>query len=256
MKNNEIKLKFRITNSTSFITFLKKIKTVDKSVILELESTQFFAKVRTADKSVIKYASIDTYNFLEGEIPKGRVKIGIMEINKIIDAFKYFGPEEEIYMELTAQNVDKDILATGFKFKSKSITISIRCADVELLTYMDDAIQKSIHSSEDHIISFPFSKEAFNKVVSLTGMENNSEELLNFDVSENKVVIRGNSFEYNLIDGTEIPGFSRDETYTIYKNQFSSIDQEKSMIYVHENRIVVHSLESDSMIAIGRVEME
>jgi hypothetical protein len=257
MKNsNEMKLKFRITNSSNLIAFLKKIKLVDKSVILELEGTQFFAKVRTADKSVIKYVSIDTYNFLEGEVPKGRVKIGIMEINKIIDAFKYFGPEEETYIDITAQPVDKDVLATSLKLYSKSLNISIRCADINLVTYMDDAIQKAIHAVDGALVYFPVTKEAFNKIVSLSGMENNAQELLNFDVYANRLVVRGNSFEYNLIRDSEISGYSGDATYTIYKNQFSSIDQENSMFYIEENRIIVLSEETDSKIAIGRVEME
>ena len=256
MKNNETKLKFRITNSGNLISFLNKIKAVDKSVILEMESTQFFAKVRTADKSVIKYVSIDTSDFLEGEVPKGRVKIGIMEINKIINAFKYFGPEEETYIELTTEPVDKNILATSMKIFSKSIKINIRCADIDLLTYMDDAIQKSIHSSDGYLIGFPVTKEAFAKIISLSGMENNSEELLNFDVYNNRLVVRGNSFEYNLIRDQEIQGYKEDGTYTIYKNQFSSIDAENSMFYIHENRVIVLSQESESQIAIGRVEME
>lgn len=257
MKNsNETKLKFRITNSGNLIDFLKKIKVVDKSVILELEGTQFFAKVRTADKSVIKYASIDTYNFLDGEVPKGRVKIGIMEINRIIDSFKYFGPEEETFIEVVTQPVDKDILATSLKIFSKTINITIRCADINLVTYMDDSIQKMIHSTEGASISFPATKEAFNKIVSLTGMERNEQELLNFDVYKNRLVVRGNSFEYNLIRDSDIQGYTEDSTYTIYKNQFSSIDPENSMFYIEENRIIVISEETDSKIAIGRVEME
>ena len=256
MKSTDIKLKFRITNSSNLIAFLKKIKMVDKSVILELENTQFFAKVRTADKSVIKYVEIGTYDFVEGDSPLKRIKIGLMEINKIMDAFKYFGPEEETYMEITAQQVDSDIVATGLKIFSKSLNITLRCADINLVTYMDDSIQQMIHGTEGSLISFPVAKENFTKIVSLAGMENNSEELLNFDVYQNCIKVRGNSFEYVVVSGSEIEGYKKDDTYTIYKNQFSNIDQENSMFYVQENRIIVISQETESKIAIGRVEME
>ena len=256
MKNQASKIKFRITNPANLIAFLKKIKTVDKSVILEMESTLLFAKVRTADKSVIKFVSLDTYSFLEGEVPKGRIKIGIMEINKIIDGFKYFGPEEEVFIEIVVEKVDKDSLATSLKILSKSITINIRCADIDLLNYMDDAIQKSIHSTDGHLVCFPVSKDSFTKIVSLTGMENNSEELLNIDVHKDRLVVRGNSFEYVVINGQPISGYKENSTYTIYKRQFASVEQENSMFYIQENRIIVLSQESDSRIAIGRVEME
>jgi hypothetical protein len=238
------------------IAFLKKIKVVDKSVILEMDGSQLFAKVRTTDKSVIKYVAIDTYQFLDGDIPKNRIKIGMMEINKIMDAFKYFGPEEETFMEIVAQPVDKDIVATGLRIFSKSLNITLRCADINLVTYMDDGIQQMIHNPEGHLVSFQVPKSNFTKIVSLVGMENNSEELLNFDVYSNRIKVRGNSFDYVLVDDTEIPGYEEDQSYTIYKNQFSNIDQEDSMFYVQENRIIVISQESESKIAIGRVEME
>ena len=78
----EVKLNFRITNSNNLITFLKKLKMVDRSVILEMEGQDFFAKVRTPDKSVIKYVGSKLDNFFEGDSNESRVKIGIMEIGK------------------------------------------------------------------------------------------------------------------------------------------------------------------------------
>ena len=78
---------FRIVNPSNFISFLKKFKLVDKSVPLELEGTNLFGKVRTTDKSVIKYVNVDLNEVLEGELPPLRLKIGILEINKLIDVF-------------------------------------------------------------------------------------------------------------------------------------------------------------------------
>ena len=135
------------------------------------------------------------------------------------------------------------------------LNIFVKCADISLLAYIDDAIQKGIHSTEGSDVNFEISKENFQKVSSLTGIESNSEELLNFDIEEDGVVIRGNSFQYNLIKGSKPSGFTSSSVYTIYKNQFSYIDQENSEIHFHENRILVKSTESDSIIAIGLVEV-
>ena len=135
------------------------------------------------------------------------------------------------------------------------MNIFIKCADISLLAYIDDAIQKQIHSTEGSDVNFEISRENFQKVASLTGIESNSEELLNFDIEESGVVIRGNSFQYNLIKGKTPNGFTGSSVYTIYKNQFSYIDQEESEIHFHENRILIKSIESDSIIAIGLVEL-
>jgi hypothetical protein len=246
---------FRITNPSNFISFLKKLKLVDKSVPLEIEGNNLFAKVRTPDKSVIKYVNVDITDILEGDFPPNRLKIGVLEINKLIDVFKYFGPEEELNLAVDSQPYDSDLIATGLKFSSSSLNIFVKCADISLLAYIDDNIQRQIHSTEGSEVNFEISKENFQRVSSLTGIETNSEELLNFDIEENGVTIRGNSFQYSLIKGRKPNGFSESSVYTIYKNQFSYIDQENSEIHFHDNRILVKSTESDSIIAIGLVEV-
>jgi hypothetical protein len=253
-KKNQI-WNFKIANSTNFIAFLKKLKLVDKSVPLEIEGSNLFAKVRTPDKSVIKFVSVDVNDILEGDFPSERLKIGILEIGKLMDVFKYFGPEEELSLIVDSQPYEGGLIATSLKFSSSSLNIFIKCADISLLAYIDDNIQKQIHSTEGSEVNFEISRENFQKVASLTGIESNAEELLNFDIEENGVIIRGNSFQYNLIKGKTANGFETSSVYTIYKNQFSYIDQEASEIHFHENRILVKSIESDSIIAIGLVEV-
>jgi hypothetical protein len=246
---------FKIANSANFIAFLKKLKLVDKSVPLELEGSNLFAKARTPDKSVIKYVNVDLSEILEGEMPPNRLKVGILEMGKLMDVFKYFGPEEELNFIIESQPYEGHLIATSIKFSSTSLNIFIKCADISLLAYIDDNIQKTIHSTEGSEVNFEISKESFQKISSLTGIESNQEELLNFDVHESGVTVRGNSFQYQIIKGKTANGFTEPRVYTIYKNQFSYIDQENSEIHFHENRILIKSTESDSIIAIGLVEV-
>jgi len=255
MNKKQTNWNFRITNPSNFISFLKKLKLVDKSVPLEIEGSNLFAKVRTPDKSVIKYVSVDISDILEGDFPPNRLKIGILEINKLIDVFKYFGPEEELNLKVDSQPYESDLIATGLKFSSSSLNIFVKCADISLLAYIDDNIQRQIHSNEGSEVNFEISRESFKKVFFFTGIEYNDEEVLNFDIEENGVTIRGNSFQYHIMKGKSPNGFTESRVYTIYKNQFSYIDQENSEIHFHENRILVKSTESDSIIAIGLVEV-
>jgi hypothetical protein len=245
---------FKITNSSNFISFLKKLKLVDKSVPLEIEGGNLFAKVRTPDKSVIKYVSVDLNDTLEGDFPPNRLKIGLMEVGKVIDVFKYFNTEEEIRIKVDSQVYEGDLIATNLNFSSTSLEIDIRCADISLLAYIDDSIQKRIHSTEGSEISFIMSKDMFQKVSSLTGIDSNSEELLHFDIHEKGVSVRGRSFKKHIMQDETASGYKNPIVYIIYKNQFSFIDQETSEIHFHENRMIVKSLESDSFIAIGLVE--
>lgn len=245
----------RIVNSGNLISFLKKLKLVDKSVPLEIEGDNLFAKVRTPDKAVIKYVSVDLSEVLEGDLPPNRLKIGIIEISKLIDVFKYFGPEEELNLIIESQPYDGGFIATSLKFSASTLNIYIKCADISLLAYIDDTIQKSIHSTDGSEVNFEISRETFQRLSSLTGIENNSDELLNFDVQEDSVTVRGNSFNFQVMKGSTPNGYKNPSVYTIYKSQFSYIDQESSEIHFHENRILVKSTESDSIIAIGLVEV-
>src|SRR5574343_565713 len=122
--------KFRIINSSNFIAFLKKFKLVDKSVPLELEGNSLFGKVRTSDKSVIKYVSIDVNDIFEGELPPSRLKMGINEISKLIDTFKYFGPEEQLNITIESEPYENELIATKIKLYSASTNIFIRCTDL------------------------------------------------------------------------------------------------------------------------------
>ena len=246
--------KCRIINSSNFIAFLRKLKLVDKSVPLEIEGDEFFGKVRTVDKSVVKYVSVKIKDVFEGDLPQQRIKIGIQDIGKLIDAFKYFGPEEELYFDVTAQPYDNSIVATEIKFYSSSLNIFIRCADISLLSYIDDEIQKGIHSTDGSVADFKLGRETFQKLSQLTSMETNSEELLNLDLHEDGLTVRGNSFQYHPIKGGPVNGFNSPSVYSIYKNQFTVIDQENSLFYIQDNRIIVISEESNSKIAIGLVE--
>ena len=246
---------FSIVNSNNFIKFLKKFKLVEKSVVLEINGNNLFGKVRTPDKAVIKYVNIDINEVFEGDVPPERLKMGILEINRLTDLFKYFNTEDEINVAIECHPYENELIASKIKFSSSTLDIFIKCADISLLSYIDDEIQGRIHSTEGSEVNFPISKESFQRLSSLIGMETNAEELLNFDVKSDGVSVKGNSFQYQILKGESPKDFTEDCTYTVYKNQFSCIDQESSEVHFHENRIFVKSIESDSMIAIGLVEI-
>jgi len=252
--NKKIKTwNFKIININNFILFLKKFKMVDKSVILELEGNNLFGKINTIDKSVIKYVSININDVFEGELPQTRLKIGILDLSKLIDVFKYFGNEETLNILIDSEPYENELIATKISFYNSFINIFIKCSDISLISYINDKIQQNVHSIENFEINFKFSKENFQKLASLTNIDTNPEEFLNFNIQEKEIKIQGDSFQYQIKD-KEINGFKESKTYTIYKKQFSFIDLEDSEIYFHDNRILIKSIETNSIIAIGLIE--
>jgi hypothetical protein len=254
-------MKLRITSIPNLIAFLKKLKAVDKSVILELTSDRLFSKIHTADKSVMKYSSVSLSDVLEGDdidwkkIKGGRVKIGIIDATRLMEAFKHFRPEEDVYIELEVEDVDGQSVSTEMKLTSASLNIRLRCADLSLLSYVEDNILEMVHSKEDALANFKIYQSDFTTILSLCGLETNSEEILVFDINSKNVHANGDSFRYKLNLGpSEITMENESMLSNIYKNQLSYMESETCQVFVHANRLVLSSEQSSTSIAIGLVE--
>lgn len=249
-------MKVRITSIPNLLAFLKKLKPVSKSIILEITKNKVFSKVHTPDKSTMKFSALDFDDVFEGEVDwskiKGdRIKIGIVDLSRFMESFRYFKPEEDVFLEISVETLNDSSVATEMKIKSKSLNIRVRCGDLSLLSYVEDKILDMILSKTDEVSKFIIYQSDFNTVLSICGLETNADEILVFKVG-NEVIAKGDSFEYKLnIGPSEISGNSEPN---IYKNQLSYMEPETCTVYVHDSRLVFFSEQSETSIAIGLVE--
>jgi hypothetical protein len=252
-------MRLRVVNTQNFITFLKKLKIIEKSVLLEIGEENTFCKVHTPDKSVMKYSAIPNSEIFEGdidwtEIGMDRVKIGILDVTKLIESFKHFRAEEDIYFDVNVAEIDGEKIASEINLSSASLNIKIRCADLTLLSYIEDEILSMVHSKEDAIHRFKMYQSDFSSIVSLCSLESDSNELLEFDVYKDKIIAKGNSFDYTLnIGNDEIKVSKETADISIYKNQLGYVDIETGECYVHQNRMIFFSDQSMTSTAVGLV---
>jgi len=253
-------MKIRVTSTTNLIAFLRKLKVVDRSVLLELKEDKILSKVHTPDKSVMKYASVDNTSIFDTIedwsefVPSDRIKMGIMDVGRLMDCFKHFRPEEDIFLELNLQNVDGETVATELKVLSASLSIRIKCADLSLLSYVDDSILSIVHSKEDQNAMFKIYNSDFTSINALCGLESNSQELLTFEVNEDHVIAFGDSFRFKLNIGKSDIKVSGVMKSSVYKSQLNYVDSESYSVYVHENRMVLFSDQSETSTAVGLIE--
>lgn len=252
-------MKIRVTSTQNLISFLKKLKIVDKSVLLEMDQYNLFSKIHTPDKSVMKYSAIPINQIFDGipgweELGIERIKIGLIDVTKFIDCFKYYKPEEEIYINLSIDKVDGENVVTEMMIISKSLRIKVRCADLSLLNYVEDNILSMVHSKTDYLASFKIYNSDFSSVSSLCGLESNSEELLVFKLKNDSVNVTGDSFDYKLNIGISEIECQENLDSSIYKSHLNYVDLESGYCYVHENRIVFFSEQSSTSTAIGIIE--
>ena len=252
-------MKIRVTSTPNLIAFLKKLKVVDRSVLLELQEDKLFSKVHTPDKSVMKYASINNTHIFDpiedwDQVSSDRVKMGIMDVGRLMDCFKHFRPEEDIYLEIALQEVDGETVATEIKVLSASLSIKIRCADLSLLSYVEDNILGIVHSKVGQEGKFKIYHSDFSTVVSLCGLETNSQELLTFELDKDSVISAGESFRYKLNIGSSDISVGESMKAAIYKSQLNYVDSESYTCYVHDNRMVFFSDQSETSSAVGLIE--
>jgi len=252
-------MKIRVTSTNNLISFLKKLKVVDKSVLLELTEDKLFSKVHTPDKSVMKYSSVDSNQVFDSvpgfeDLSCDRVKVGLMDVTKLMDCFKHYKPEEDIHLDLTISEIEGECVASEMKVVSPSLTIKIRCADLSLLSYVEDNILAMVHSKDDTLANFKIYNSDFSSVMSLCGLETNSEELLVYRVNDDQVKITGDSFDYKLNIGSSDITTENPLDSSIYKSHLNYVDAESCSCYVHENRIVFFSEQTETSTAIGIIE--
>jgi hypothetical protein len=252
-------MNIRVTSTSNLIAFLKKLKVVDRSVLLELQEDRLFSKVHTPDKSVMKYASISNTHIFDtienwDEVKSDRVKIGIMDVARLMDCFKHFRAEEDIFLNVKVQEVDSETVATEVEVYSTSLSIKIKCADLSLLSYVDDNVLSMVHSKEEQDGKFKIYNSDFSSIVSLCGMETNSQELLNFELKKEQVIAAGESFRYKLNIGSSDIEVDSDMKCSIYKSQLNFVDAESYTCYVHDNRMVFFSDQSETSTAVGLIE--
>ena len=77
------------------------------------------------------------------------------------------------------------------------------------------------------------------------------QKLLTIGVKKGNVIVSGKSFNLNLMS---LEGSSEDVTISVYKNQFAYLDKEDTMVYLNEDRLIFHSIESDTQMIVGKAE--
>jgi hypothetical protein len=85
-------------------------------------------------------------------------------------------------------------------------------------------------------------------------METNSQELLNFELKKDQVIAAGESFRYKLNIGASDIEVDADMKCSIYKSQLNFVDAESYTCYVHDNRMVFFSDQSETSTAVGLIE--
>jgi hypothetical protein len=227
---------------------MKKFSSIEKSLLFEIEGEKVIAKTHTPDKSVVKIGSILISDIMDPVSPIENVKIGLFAVDNFVSSFKHFG-EVETKIEINGEKVGNDSVATEMKATSKNLKISFPCASMSLFRYIDSNLAERISDVSTTVFSFRIDKDTLSKISSLASLDNEN-DILTISAEGGNVSFKGKTFQYSL-EGVTV---ENDGIISFFKSHLGFIDREDSEIFVTEGKTIIKSLESDTVIVIGKVE--
>jgi hypothetical protein len=209
------------------------------------------AKTHTPERSVVKSSKMEInriFNF-DGAETVTPVVFGVYSLDRLMKSFSHFG-DSSIEFNLDQENTADGNVGTGLTLKNDSLDINYQCASLRLFTHITDEMMDKIANNESAEVNFVLTKELQARINSLTSLDPDH-KLLTLTVKNGVVKASGKSFNLNLlnIDDTKV-----DTTISVYKSQFAYIDREDSMVYMNEDRLIFHSIESETRMIIGKAD--
>lgn len=254
-----MQLDFIVNDIKSFSTWLKRFSIINKSLQLEVDTTtsEFIAKTYNDEFSVIKYSKISFvdigFELTTKKLPSERLRVGLFDIQKIIktagqytEAFKFIIKYENV------ENDDGSIQLTGKQvlLKSDDMKIGFDCTSLGIFPkYITDSDFTNIVCKIDTVITFPLNEIEHKKILNLSDLDKDYNRI-KFKAENSKISIRSNSFELILgkCNGESV-------SLPILKEQFEKIDAEKHTVQLSSERVVLNSLDSNTSIALGGLDM-
>jgi hypothetical protein len=111
-------------------------------------------------------------------------------------------------------------------------------------------MMNKIANNETAKTNFLLTKEVQARINSLSAFDAD-QKLLTISVKKGQVKAIGKSFNLNI---TTIDDKSIDLSISVYKSQFAFLDKEDSTVYMNEDRLIFHSIETDTQMIIGKAE--
>ena len=239
----------QLTSTEEFTGFLKKFSAISSSLLLEIENDFLKAKTHTPERSVVKSSKIEMSRLFQGADSMEPVKIGLYSVERMMKAFSHFG-NGAINFDLHQEETADGNVGTDIDLKNETLNINFQCASLRLFTHITDEMMDRIADSSVSDISFVLSKEMQAKINIMSSIDID-QKLLTIKVKGGNVTALGKSFSLSLLS---IDNASTDVSISVYKNQFAYLDREDMMVYVTEDRLIFHSIESDTKMIVGKAE--
>jgi hypothetical protein len=217
-----------------------------------MEDGYIKAKTHTPERSVVKSSKMELnriFNLSGDTIEIETSMFGVYSLDRLMKSFSHFG-DSKIEFNLTTEKTPEGTVGTDLTLKNDSLDINYQCASLRLFTHITDEMMDRIADNASSQTSFVLTKELQARINSLTSLDPD-QKLLTINVKNGVVKASGKSFNLNLLN---IDDTSANLSISVYKSQFAYLDKEDTMVYMNEDRLIFHSIETDTKMIIGKAD--
>jgi hypothetical protein len=251
---NSMNVQLKLASTAELITFLKRFSPISGSLLIEIEDGFLKAKTHTPERSVVKSSKIElsrVFGTANAEIPSAGQPIlfGVYSLDKLIKSFAHFDGSPlnfSIQLEKTAEG----LVGTEITLQNDSLKVNFACATLRLFTHVTDEIMERIADVSSAQTNFVLNKELQGRINSLTGIDSD-QKLLTLNLKNGKLTASGKSFDLHILS---IDDKNTTLNLSVYKSQFAYLDREDAMVYMNEDRLIFHSIETETKTIIGKAE--
>ena len=245
-----MKIKINKVDQNNFIGFVNRLKVIDTFIYFKIKDEVVQASAYLPQRDAVKHHRIPVSHVFQLEDDAinttKELKIAFFDAGRLTDAFKQF-EFGNIQAEIEFVENDEDFVATEFRIFNNELEIKLACSEPSL-GYKDltDAQIAGIFNIDAANYVFDMDYTATSKVRSLFGLD--KEETFTIATNKEGVRMKGKTYNYLVTDsfqGTN-PG-----NVTLFKKYLNLLDKEDYSANVMDNRVVLRSKDSETLLTIA-----
>jgi hypothetical protein len=244
-----MKITINKVDQNSFTSFINRLKVIDTFVYFKIKDGVVQASAYLPQRDAVKHHRVPVEHMFQIAEPittEKELKIAFFDATKLTDAFKQF-EYDSIQGEIEfIENAD-DFVATSFRIFNDELEINLACSEPSL-GYKDltDSQIATIFNVEEANYKFDMDLATLNKVKSLFGLD--KEETFSIEANGKGVKLTGNT--YNMLVTPDYDGKAGGKV-TLFKKYLNLLDKEDYTANVMDNRVVLRSNESETLLTIA-----
>jgi len=258
MKEKGQNLNFININVNKIHAFLDRFSQFDENLLLEVTPDVFYAKTYTPDRSAIKYSALTFEEILQvkDEQVPDNLKIGLINVKHYQQALKFLESSDQVsmtvqFIKLAGLDIEEENIAMKTTLNNnKDLQFSFENGSLSIYGIItNDKFFKEISNIPEPIFEFDLSFEDLTKIKKFSNIDKINNNLY-AEYRKNSVIFGNQNFKYKLSSQDNKGNDNNSARFP--KNYLNMLDNESYNVKVGEKKLVFMSLDSKTILVVGR----